>query len=127
MYVCMSILPEQFIGQPPVTPFDVTVAFMPHFIETTAGFRISQSAFANISWKIVHTCRTDTRDFAGFSKDVDFFLWICGRFYNHADFMCHFTRVIRDTVFHIHCVRACVRACVIYIYGYKNSLKSINR
>jgi hypothetical protein len=41
--------------------------------------------------------------------------------------MCHFTRVIRDTVFHIHCVRACVRACVIYIYGYKNSLKSINR
>jgi hypothetical protein len=24
--------------------------------------------------------------------------------------MCHFTRVIRDTVFHIQCVRACVRA-----------------
>jgi hypothetical protein len=32
--------------------------------------------------------------------------------------MCHFTRVIRDTVFHIHCVRACVRDIHIRIQNF---------
>ena len=94
---------------------------MSHFIETTTGFRIGQTALANIGREIIHTRSTDTGDFARFAKDVDFFLWICRWFYNDADFMRHFTRVIRDTVFHPHCVCVDARVVAIYIHDTKKS------
>lgn len=47
-------LPKQLICQPPICPFRMTVAFVSHFIQTTACFRIVYSARANIRREIIH-------------------------------------------------------------------------
>ena len=65
-------LPKQFIRQPPVRPFGMTVSFVAHFIQTTACFRISESAGANIRREIIHTRRSDTGYFTRFTENVYF-------------------------------------------------------
>ena len=106
-----SVLPKQIIRQPPVRPFSMTVAFVTHFIQTTACFRISESAGANISGEVIHTRGPDTGNFTRFTENVYFLRGVCGRFHNDADLLGAFTRIIRYTVFH-YGVRASVGARV---------------
>jgi len=85
----------------------MTVAFVTHFVETTPGFCVSESSFANIGGKIVHTGRADTGDFTRLAIYVDFLFWVCGWFHYDADFLRHFPRIIRDAIL--------LHGCVVYM------------
>ena len=98
-------LPQQLIRQPPVRPFNMPVFLVPHFIETPPRLRIGESAGANIGWEIVHSTRTNTRDFTRLSIHVDFLVWVRGLFYNDTYLFRHFSCIIRYRIC-LHGMRA---------------------